>query len=94
VWAYSREENRLTLRDGRNTANSLMAASGVPDDIRAAWCGHTVAANATTYTHARPEDMAAALDVLSEISKAVRQIGREIRVITHCGHAPCVAACP
>jgi integrase len=62
---------RIRLHDGRHTVNSLMAAAGVPDHIRAAWCGHTVAVNVATYTHARPEDMAVALDVLSKISKAV-----------------------
>jgi integrase len=62
---------RIKLHDGRHTVNSLMAAAGVPDHIRAAWCGHTVAVNKSTYTHARPEDMAAALAVVSKISKAV-----------------------
>ena len=36
---------RIRLHDGRHTVNSLMAAAGVPDHIRAAWCGHTVAVN-------------------------------------------------
>jgi integrase len=48
-----------------------MAAAGVPDHIRAAWCGHTVAVNVATYTHARPEDLAAAALVLSKIHNAV-----------------------
>ena len=51
---------RIRLHDGRHTVNSLLAAAGVPDHIRAAWCGHTVAVNVATYTHARPEDLAAA----------------------------------
>ena len=58
---------RIKLHDSRHTANSLMAAAGVPDHIRAAWCGHTTAVNVSTYTHARPEDFAVALDVLSKI---------------------------
>jgi len=62
---------RIHLHDGGHTVNSLMAAAVVPDHIRAAWCGHTLAVNVATYTHARPEDMAPALDVLSKISKAV-----------------------
>ena len=45
------------------------SAAGVPEHIRAAWCGHTVAVNKHTYTHARPEDLAVALDVLCKISK-------------------------
>lgn len=58
---------RIRLHDGRHTTNSLMAAAGVPDHIRAAWCGHTVAVNVATYTHARPEDLALARDALSRI---------------------------
>lgn len=50
----------IRLHDVRHTANSLLAAAGVPDHIRAAWCGHTVAVNVSTYTHARPEDLAVA----------------------------------
>ena len=57
----------IRLHDTRHTANSLMAAAGVPDHIRAAWCGHTVAVNVATYTHARPEDMAVAGEALSGI---------------------------
>ena len=62
---------RIRLHDARHSVNSLMAAAGVAPHIRAAWCGHTQAVNETTYTHARPEDMAVALDALSKISKAV-----------------------
>lgn len=62
---------RIRLHDQRHTANSLMAAAGVPDHIRAAWCGHAVAVNTGTYTHARPEDMAVALGALSKIEKGV-----------------------
>lgn len=61
---------RIRLHDSRHTANSLMAAPGVPEHIRAAWCGHTVIVNKQTYTHARPEDMAIALAVLSKINNA------------------------
>jgi integrase len=62
---------RITLHDGRHTANSLMAAAGVPPHIRAAWCGHTQAVNEATYTHARPEDLALAAAALSKINNAV-----------------------
>jgi len=57
----------IRLHDGRHTTNSLMAAAGIPDHIRAAWCGHTVAVNVATYTHARPEDLAMARDALAKI---------------------------
>jgi len=62
---------RIRLHDGRHTVNSLMAAAGVPDHIRAAWCGHTVAVNVATYTHARPEDLAVAGAALSAICNPV-----------------------
>jgi integrase len=58
---------RIRLHDGRHTTNSLMAAAGVPEHIRAAWCGHTVAVNVATYTHTRPEDLVMARDALSKI---------------------------
>ena len=51
---------KIRLHDARHSMNSLMAAAGVPDHIRAAWCGHTVAVNVAVYTHARPEDLAVA----------------------------------
>ena len=41
---------RIRLHDGRHTVNSLMAAAGVPPHIRAAWCGHSEAVNATVWT--------------------------------------------
>lgn len=50
----------IRLHDTRHTANSLIAATRVPDHIRAARCGHTVAVNVGTYTHVRAEYMAAA----------------------------------
>ncbi len=58
---------RIRLHDARHSMNSLLAAAGVPDHVRAAWCGHTVAVNVSTYTHARPEDLVAARDVLAGI---------------------------
>lgn len=62
---------RVRLHDTRHTINSLMAAAGVPAHIRAGWCGHTQAVNETVYTHARPEDMAAALDAVTRIHNGV-----------------------
>lgn len=58
---------RITLRNGRATANTLMADAGIPDHIRAAWCGHTVAVNVASYTAVRPESLTAALGALSAI---------------------------
>lgn len=61
---------KIRVHDVRHSANSLMAAAGVPDHVRAAWCGHSVAVNTGTYTHARPEDMTLAGDALAAIFKA------------------------
>lgn len=58
---------RIRLHDERRTINSLMAAAGVPDHIRAAWCGHTAAVNVAAYTAARPEELAAAGTAVSKI---------------------------
>ncbi len=57
----------VRLHDTRHSINSLMAAAGIPAHVRAAWCGHTVAVNESTYTHARPEDMAAGLAAVTRI---------------------------
>lgn len=61
----------IRLHDARHTVNSLLAAVGVPDHIRAAWCGHTVAVNVATYTHARPEDLGRAAEALGKIHNLV-----------------------
>jgi integrase len=57
----------ISLHDCRRTANSLMAAAGVPGHIRASWCGHRVEVNEASYTTARPEDLGAAGAALSKI---------------------------
>jgi integrase len=62
---------RIRQHDRRHTVNSLMAAAGVPDQVRAACCGHTVAVNVATYTHARPEDLAMAGAALSRVGNRV-----------------------
>jgi integrase len=59
---------QIRLHHGRHTVNSLMAGAAVPAHIRAAWCGHTEAVNQSTYTHARPEDLAVAGAALSKIT--------------------------
>lgn len=61
---------RIRLHDARHSMNSLLAAAGVPDHIRAAWMGHTVAVNVSVYTHARPEDLAVASKALAGILAA------------------------
>lgn len=65
---------RMTPHGARHSANSLMEKAGVPDSIRAAWCGHTVEVNRATYTHANPEDLAAARDTLSRLYGAAGEV--------------------
>jgi integrase len=60
---------RITLHEARHTAASLMEKAGVPASIAAAWCGHTVAVNKSTYVHALPGDLAVARDTLAGIYK-------------------------
>lgn len=62
---------RIRLHDARRTINSIMAAAGVPDHIRAAWCGHRTEVNVGTYTTARPEDLASASAAVGSIFKAM-----------------------
>jgi hypothetical protein len=51
----------------RHTSSSLMATAGVPANVRALWHGHTQAVAESTYTHARPEDLAIAAGALGKI---------------------------
>jgi hypothetical protein len=61
---------RIRMHDTRHSVNSLMAAAGVPDHIRAAWFGQSPAVNVGTYTHARTEDMPVAAAALGKIMNA------------------------
>jgi integrase len=60
---------RIILHGARHSINSLMEKAGVSDSVRAAWCGHTIAVNRRTYTHANPEDLAVALGAVADIHK-------------------------
>jgi hypothetical protein len=62
---------RIRLHDRRHTVNSLMAAAGVRDHVRAACCGYTVAMNVATDTCARPEDLAMAGAALNRLCNPV-----------------------
>jgi hypothetical protein len=44
-----------------------MAAAGIPDHVRARWCGHTTAVNVSTYTHANQADLVTAGAALAAI---------------------------
>jgi integrase len=61
---------RCRLHHTRHAVNSGTAAAGVPDHIRAAWCGHTVAVNVSTYTHANQGDLVTAGAALEAIFAA------------------------
>jgi len=62
---------KCRLHDCRHSTNSLLEHLGVPDSLRAAWFGHTIAVNRSTYTHASPSDLAVISTALGEIFKAV-----------------------
>jgi len=50
--------------------NSILERLGVPDTLRAAWLGHTVAVNRTSYL-ARPEDLTPVGDTIGDIFRPV-----------------------
>ena len=61
---------KIRLHDARHTVNSLLEKLGVPDSLRAAWLGHTVAVNRGTYLHSRPEELAAVSAALGSLFAA------------------------
>ncbi len=61
---------KIRLHDCRSTMNSILERAGVPDSVRAAWLGHTVAVNRQSYL-ARPED-------LTSVSAAIGGIFRPV----------------
>jgi integrase len=58
---------RARLHDARHSLNSALADAGVPDHIRAAWCGHSTAVNVRSYTHPSAAGLAAAGATLEAI---------------------------
>lgn len=61
---------RIRLHDCRHSTNSLLEHLGVSDSIRAAWFGHTIAVNRSTYTHASSADLAVISGALGGIFTA------------------------
>jgi hypothetical protein len=47
---------KIRLHDTRGTMNTILEQAGVSDSLRAAWLGHSVAVNRSSYL-ARPEDL-------------------------------------
>ena len=63
---------RIRLHDTRATVNSYLERLDVPETLRAAWLGHTIAVNRGSYLGApRPEDLAVISDTLGGLFKAV-----------------------
>jgi integrase len=71
--SYSIEFKRICTRSGlvairltdvRHSANSAMAAAGVPPSIRGLWLGNSAQVNERVYTHARPEDIEVARQII------------------------------
>jgi integrase len=63
---------KARLHDARHSVNSLPADAGVPDHVRAKWCGHTVAVNVRTYSHASAAGLAQAGAALEAILTGTR----------------------
>jgi integrase len=62
---------KCRLYDTRHSVNSLLEKLGVPDSLRAAWLGHTIAVNRGTYLHSRPEELAVISAALGQLFRAV-----------------------
>jgi integrase len=63
---------RIRLHDTRGSVNSYLERLGVPETLRAAWFGHTIAVNRGSYLGApRPEDLAVISDTLGKVFKPV-----------------------
>ena len=76
--AYSDEFGRLCrqallpkirLHDCRATMNGILEQAGVPDSLRAAWFGHTVAVNRAHYTP-KPKDLTPVSDTIGQLFAA------------------------
>jgi integrase len=63
------EVPRISPRDVRRTANSMMADLGVPPHIRASYLGHSKMINEDVYTAADMDGLKAARDALAEVFK-------------------------
>jgi integrase len=57
---------RIRLHDTRSTMNSILERLGVPDTLRGAWLGHTIAVNRGSYL-ARPEDLTPVGDIFRPV---------------------------
>lgn len=63
---------RIRLHDTRGSVNSYLERLGVPETLRAAWLGHTVAVNRSAYLgEPQAADLAVISDTLGPLFKAV-----------------------
>jgi integrase len=59
---------KIRLHDTRGSVNDYLERLGVPETLRAAWLGHTVAVNRGAYLSApRPEELAVISDTLGPL---------------------------
>jgi len=62
---------KIRLHDTRDSVNDYLERLDVPETLRAAWLGHTVAVNRGAYLSApRPEELAVIVDTLGGLFKA------------------------
>jgi integrase len=63
---------RIRLHDTRGSVNSYLERLGVPETLRAAWLGHTIAVNRSNYLgKPQTEELAVISDALGGLFKAV-----------------------
>ena len=63
---------RIRLHDTRGSVNDYLERHGVPETLRAAWLGHTIAVNRGSYLGApRAEELAVISDALGRVFKPV-----------------------
>ena len=60
---------KIRLHDCRATMNGILEQAGVPDSLRAAWFGHTVAVNRAHYTP-KPKDLTPVSDTIGQLFAA------------------------
>ncbi|MGH3218978.1 MAG: tyrosine-type recombinase/integrase [Streptosporangiaceae bacterium] len=60
---------KIRLHDTRGTMNGIMERAGVPESLRAAWLGHTVAVNKTSYMP-KPKDLTPVSDTIGRLFTA------------------------
>jgi integrase len=60
---------KIRLHDTRGTMNGILERAGVAESLRAAWLGHTVAVNKTSYMP-RPKDLTPVSDAIGRLFTA------------------------